>query len=363
MGILEKRSAYISSISCNRAHISSSLRGQAPCQPRDKVIAIHWPNNTDVHQLTPTHVTVRRCSGGCHQDHQSCVTSLTRTREVPVILGKCPVSGGKCEKECTSVEVEDEVECECGCRRKESECGEKHEWMSDTCECECKDSVGRTECLEGGPGRVWDSAQCECVCPVTLSCQTGMEYHQATCSCQPSIPVQDILFVQREERSDPVTVICWEYIVIFVLGCLLITFLLIILTLLWKIYVLKNTLKSAPNLIPTDISENLYSQTPNYKSDVIQPFITSKPEHEKANLQLFSSSSDMSSPYQCCSDIHTDSSFYSDSSDGNPTSVHRHTPTHNPTPHYQPYQYKNLNILQEEAASECCSLMGKETHI
>ena len=104
-----------------------------------------------------------------------------------MILGKCPVSGGKCEKECASVEVEDEVECECGCRRKESECGEKHEWMSDTCECECKDSVGRTECLEGGPGRVWDSTQCECVCPVTLSCHTGMEYHQATCSCQPSI--------------------------------------------------------------------------------------------------------------------------------------------------------------------------------
>ena len=40
------------------------------------------------------------------------------------------MSGGKCEKECASVEVEDEVECECGCRRKEEECGEKHQWMT-----------------------------------------------------------------------------------------------------------------------------------------------------------------------------------------------------------------------------------------
>ena len=163
---------FLPATSCSQSHISSSLRGEAPCQPRDKVIKVPWPNNTDVHRVTPTHVTVRRCSGGCHQDHLSCVASLTRVREVQVILGKCPVSGGKCEKECASVEVEDEVECECGCRRKE--CGEKAEWMSDTCECECKDSVGRTECLEGG--YVWDSTQCQCGCPAILSCHSGMEF-------------------------------------------------------------------------------------------------------------------------------------------------------------------------------------------
>ena len=337
-----------------------------------------WPNNTDVHQLTPTHVTVRRCSGGCHQDHQSCVASLTRTREVPVILGKCPVSGGKCEKECASVEVEDEVECECGCRRKESECGEKHEWMSDTCECECKDSVGRTQCLEGGPGRVWDSTQCECVCPVTLTCHTGMKYDQTTCSCQPSMDQHKIGTIEREERSDSQHLINWEYVIIGVLACLLIIFFFIIISLFRRMHNLKKHVNFSPTHIPSEISDNLYSECPislaekipQGKSDNLQVFTSTNISSERTDLQLFTSSSDISSTPQCCSDKHTDSSFCSDSSDSGHTSVYRQTPTHtpthptyHPTPHYQPYQYRNLSTLQEDAPSECCSLMGKETNI
>ena len=179
-----------------------------------------------------------------------------------MILGKCPVSGGKCEKECASVEVEDEVECECGCRRKEDECGEKHQWMSDTCECECKDSVGRTECLEGGPGRVWDSTQCECVCPVTLSCHTGMDYDQTTCSCQPNMSLQDIDKVEREERSDRRIIIKWEYIVISVLGFLVLTFFLIIISLARRISILKSYPDSSSTHIHSAMTENLYTQYP-----------------------------------------------------------------------------------------------------
>ena len=111
------------------------------------MIPVPWPNNTDIQQLSPSHVVVRRCSGGCHGS-RSCVAGATQVRKVAVMMAKCPVAGGKCEKQCASLEVEDEVECECGCRRKE--CGEKAEWMSDTCECECKNTVARRECLEGG---------------------------------------------------------------------------------------------------------------------------------------------------------------------------------------------------------------------
>jgi len=339
---------YLPPTTCSQAHISNSLRGEAPCHPRDKVIKVPWPNNTDVHRVTPTHVTVRRCSGGCHQDHQSCVASMTRVREVQVILGKCPVSGGKCEKECASVEVEDEVECECGCRRKE--CGEKAEWMSDTCECECKNTVARTECLEGG--YVWDSKQCRCGCPHTTSCNSGMEFNQATCSCQPSISFNEVQIVEREERSDPKVFITWEYIVIIILGILNIFLVIIICYLTGRVQKLKSC--NSTTHLPSKISENLYIQCPekNQKTKV-------------NNLQLFESSSDLSTPLQCCSDKHTDSSLCSDSESGH-TSPTRQIPvltTYHTTTQYQPYLYHNLSTLQEDTASEACSLVGRETTI
>jgi len=354
----EKRSTYLPPTRCSQSHISNSLRGEAPCQPRDKVIKVPWPNNTDVHRVTPTHVTVRRCSGGCHQDHQSCVASLTRVREVQVILGKCPVSGGKCEKECASVKVEDEVECECGCRRKE--CGEKAEWMSDTCECECKDSVARTECLESG--YVWDSTQCQCGCPAILSCHSGMEFSKETCQCQPQIITQDIQDVDKSERSDPKQVYKWEYIVISVLGFVLFILLHIIINLTRRIQKLKTSTSSTH--IPSAIAENLYTQCPvNDKKKENNPTI--KKHRDDANLQLFDSSSDLSTPMQCCSEKHTDSSIISDS-DSDHASPLRHTPiqtTYHNTSHFEPYTYHNMPTVQEDTASESCSLVGRETAI
>jgi len=357
---LEKRSSYLPSIPCSRDHISSSLRGEAPCQPRDKVIVVPWPNNTDVHQITPTHVTVKRCSGGCHQVHQSCVASLTRIREVPVILGKCPVSGGKCEKECTSVQVEDAVECGCGCRKKESECGTTHVWKSDTCSCECSDSVSRTECLEGGVGRVWDSTQCECVCPVKLRCQTDMKYDQTTCSCQPGMELQKKVAIEREERSDRQYIVHWEYAVICTLAFLLLIFLFIIISLLMSIRILKTKLHSSSITIPSAMKNNIYSPCPTSQGE-------KNTQSEETNLHLFTSSSDISSTPHSCIDKHTESSFCSNSSESGHNSVYRQTPTPNPThhfyhanQHFQPYLCSNCPT---DGNSECSSLMGKETNI
>ena len=102
---------------CRTNHIAKSLESGAPCQPRDKVIRVPLPNNTVVDQLTPTHVSVRRCSGLCSHSPSSkvsCTAIRTEVREVSVMLGVCPLSGGKCEKQCAVVRVEDELECECG---------------------------------------------------------------------------------------------------------------------------------------------------------------------------------------------------------------------------------------------------------
>merc|ERR1719300_307145 len=91
---------YLGSVTCTKEHISSSLRELSPCKPRDKVIAVSWPNHTSVDQVSPSHVTVLRCSGGCHTNYQACVASRKSQRQVAVMLGKCnQVVGGKCEKE------------------------------------------------------------------------------------------------------------------------------------------------------------------------------------------------------------------------------------------------------------------------
>ena len=73
-----------------------------------QVIAVPWPNNTDIHQLSPSHVVVRRCSGGCHGS-SFCVAVMTRVRQVSVMMGKCPVGGGKCDKECATLQVCNDV--------------------------------------------------------------------------------------------------------------------------------------------------------------------------------------------------------------------------------------------------------------
>ena len=96
---------------------------------------------------------------------------------------------------------------------------------------------------------------------------------------------------------------------------------------------------------------------------MLRPNKLTTARNENCNLQLVSSSSDISSHHQCCSDKHTDSSICSDSSDSGHTSVYRQAPTQIPTTTYQTYQYKNLTTLQEDAAIESCSLMGKETSI
>ena len=111
--------------------------------------------------------------------------------------------------------------------------------------------------------------------------------------------------------------------------------------------------------IPSALSANLYTQCPVYdKKDKDNSRLKTHPQVD--NLQLFYSSSDLSTPMQCCSDKHTDSSQYSDSDSGH-TSPHRQTPII--TTQYPPYLYHNMPALQEDTASELCSLVGRETTI
>ena len=78
---------YVGSSACSQQHVRASLRGLAACVPRDKVIAVPWPNNTDIHRVSPSHVLVRRCSGGCHASGQgSCVATRVQVRVLIIVI-------------------------------------------------------------------------------------------------------------------------------------------------------------------------------------------------------------------------------------------------------------------------------------
>ena len=210
-----------------------------------------WPNNTDVHQLSPSHVVVRRCSGGCHGS-SSCVPVTSRVRRVSVMMGKCPVAGGKCDKECASLEVEDEVECECGCAKHlEEECEakkESHVWSRESCQCECVDQGARRRCLDS-PGRLWSSSSCSCLCNTLTSCPTGLSHDPATCTCQPgtdSLQGPPGPGGPREDRDTVYLLPHWtETIVISVLASLVVVLAILSGALLRRIHNLKTKLALA----------------------------------------------------------------------------------------------------------------------
>jgi len=163
------------------------------------------------------------------------------------MMGKCPVGGGKCDKECAILEVEDEEECECGCAKHlEEECGSKkesHMWSRESCECQCKDQEARRRCLDS-PGRLWSSSSCSCLCNTLSSCPTGLSHDPATCTCQPArASLQAPAPGPREDRDTTLLLPHWtETLVILVLASLVVILAIFCGALLRRIHNLKTKL-------------------------------------------------------------------------------------------------------------------------
>merc|ERR1712079_697779 len=134
---------------CSRSQVKESLGHQASCSPRAVVMRLPWPNSTmvggGVQQMTPTHVTVMQCGGGCHRGSQGCIATATRTREESVIVGKCG-------KECATVTLEEHTKCGCGCQIDRGQCETDglHRFKKELCQCEFKDVEAKRSCLEQG---------------------------------------------------------------------------------------------------------------------------------------------------------------------------------------------------------------------
>merc|ERR1712044_112201 len=82
---------------CRSNHIKQALQKNIMCKPSPVIVKLPWPNNTDIQQMTPTHVEVLQCSGAGHRNNQGCVATQNKELKIPVMLGKCGINTGKCE--------------------------------------------------------------------------------------------------------------------------------------------------------------------------------------------------------------------------------------------------------------------------
>ena len=243
--------SYTAQPSCSGGHIGKALKAQAKCEPRLVVVALPWPNSTmvggGVQQMTPTHVALMQCDGGCHRGSQGCIATATRTREVSVMVGKCGVSVGKCEKECATVTLEEHTKCGCGCQldRVDCELDGLHKFKEELCECECKDIEAKRSCLE--QGRTWEENSCTCGCPALKSCAPGNVYSATTCMCEPSeIDTESkkkIGDIDMSAKDYINRMLGWEIVTIAILLLLILSLLSVIFSLVARLQRMRRALK------------------------------------------------------------------------------------------------------------------------
>jgi len=204
--------------SCTNQYIREALKLQSGCQLHPIPLMLPFPdrNKTKWQQMTPTHVEVSQCSGAC-PGPTDCTPLKTKKRKIPLMLGRCGAIGGKCEKQCATVEVEEHIECGCSCHLIKDDCRNiTHQLNLAKCECECKDAKAKRLCLD--QGRIWEDKTCTCGCPSSNLCPSGSTLSNVTCLCEinAAYDTTDITLM----RSGLHIIMKWEYIAI---GILLLT--------------------------------------------------------------------------------------------------------------------------------------------
>merc|ERR1719210_1962143 len=150
--------------------------------------------------MTPSHIEVHRCDGSCHHRKQSCLPVRTRKKVVPVLLAKCTIHSGKCDKICAQIEVEEHLECGCECKTKRQHCNSRQTYSKEDCGCQCMDLSDFRSCHE--TGRVWDPSKCMCRCPLSSlqSCSSKFVFDFTNnCKC---VPVDPNVLPARAERTE-----------------------------------------------------------------------------------------------------------------------------------------------------------------
>jgi len=248
---------------CRSNHIKHALKKNILCKPSPTIMQLPWPNNTDIQQMTPTHVEVQQCGGGCHRGNQGCIATKTNVKKVPVMFGKCGINTGKCEKECAHVSIEEHIECGCACELTVHSCEQNsHTFNKDLCSCECKDTVAKRECLD--QGRTWSEESCSCNCPAITPCSIGMIYSNVTCNCITEIFTNKTDL--RMPRSNSEGFFSWEIAVILLLLVLIFVLLVTIFGLIARLHRVQRMIKRSRDQVDRDMNPNniydLYKEKP-----------------------------------------------------------------------------------------------------
>lgn len=248
---------------CRSNHIKQALQKNMMCKPSPVIVKLPWPNNTDIQQMTPTHIEVLQCGGGCHRNNQGCVATKTKVKKIPVMLGKCGINTGKCEKECAHANIEEHIECGCACELRWEDCeSNTHTFNKDLCSCQCKDTIAKRQCLD--QGRTWSEESCSCNCPAVTPCSIGMVYSNVTCNCITEVFTN--ITDSRMPRSNSDSFFSWQIVVILVLLLLILILLVTIFGLISKLHSVQRKIKLARYQADRDVNPNniydLYNEKP-----------------------------------------------------------------------------------------------------
>lgn len=297
--------SYTTNTECTSEHIKEALSSHSSCKPRPVVMVLPWPNNTSVHQMTPTQVEVYQCDGGCHHSSKECKPTKTRMKKVPVILGKCGLGAGRCDKECAHTIIEEHLECGCECGIKREECeSATHRYRPEVCECECRDYEGKMKCLN--QGRSWSDKTCSCGCPQDYSCPVGARYDDAQCIClldekEITNNKQSDDMIEDEKVNDFIT---REIIVIILLLVINICLLTIVASLWKRLQIVRTRLRIATIETISDDYKEIYKYD-NSKDDALMP--AKLINYTYSELDIHSASSGFGSEVSKPEDFESDS--------------------------------------------------------
>lgn len=256
---LEKRS-YLPPVTCTRTHELNAVRSKVHCSPRLRLIRLPWPNDTSIHKMTPSHVEVNRCAGGCNHRQQSCLPTRVRKKKIPVLLAQCSIHSEKCDKTCAEVEIDEHIECGCKCKIKRHHCNAKQVYREELCSCHCRDLSEVQACHDSG--RVWDPGMCMCRCPLASLQQCSTNYvfdFTNSCKCIPE--ESNELPGERSERSHFTTTHPnWQWMTICGLVLFILILVICLISLAKHIKRLKQRLRhSAEVLVPSSTAPVLIS--------------------------------------------------------------------------------------------------------
>lgn len=158
------------------------------CGLRPTTVELDTRNFTNVMQVIPSHVVVKRCGGACMSHSHSCHATAHRQVPVDVLVISATWGQGALLTLCSTLHVREDKDCSCACRVRPADCSVQQYYERNTCSCQCNNWSLRNACVSSG--KTWDQTTCSCRCPSSTwrVCNTGYMFDgQNSCQCIPTV--------------------------------------------------------------------------------------------------------------------------------------------------------------------------------